>query len=168
LRSAAISGDLNGIKEWARGYSINARGGYGEPTILIDAVKANAPIEAIKLIIQLGAFINSVDDKHRTALHHACEIGSFDVVKLLLKKGAQYFLRDSLGRTAFHIVAAHSSAKCLALVLQHTKGCEEINDGDNEGMTPLHWTVAKNHTEHLDIMLSKKYRLDLGRTDIEG
>jgi ankyrin repeat protein len=94
--------------------------------------------------------------------------------------GAHYFLRDDCGRTAFHIVAALSSTKCLRLVLQSSKRCrlrsllspsmircDEINDGDNEGLTPLHWAVAKNHTEHLDIMLSKNYRLDLKRTDIE-
>jgi ankyrin repeat protein len=142
-------------------------GGEAEPPILIDAVKANVSIDAIKLIIQLGAFINAVDVRHRTALHHACDIGSFDTIKLLLRKGAHYFLRDDSGRTPFHIVAALSSTKCLLLVLQNSQGSEEINDGDNEGLTPLHWAVAKNHTEHLDIMLSKKYRLDLKRTDIE-
>ena len=168
LREAAVAGDLEGIKTWSKGYSINARGNLNQPSILIDAVKSNASIETIRLVIQLGAFVNSVDDMHCTALHHACQMGAFDTIKLLLKSGAQNFLRDSLGRTAFHHIAAHSSSKCLALVLKYAKGADEINDGDNEGMTPLHWAVAKNHIQHLDIMLSQKFNFGLNITDIEG
>ena len=52
--------------------------------------------------------------------------------------------------------------------LKYSRKSEEINQGDNEKMTPLHWAVANNRISHLEYMLLKKYGIDTSVTDIEG
>lgn len=51
--------------------------------------------------LQNGIDINMKDCDERTALHIACNIRSFNVVKLLLEHGPDPELRDSGGNTSF-------------------------------------------------------------------
>lgn len=56
-------------------------------TELIDAVKAKDTL-AVKRIIANGADLESVDENGMTVLLHACELQSFELLKLLVDAGA--------------------------------------------------------------------------------
>ncbi|QSE51282.1 ankyrin repeat domain-containing protein [Shewanella putrefaciens] len=56
-------------------------------TELIDAVKAKDTL-AVKRIIANGADLEGVDENAMTALLHACELQSFELLKLLVDAGA--------------------------------------------------------------------------------
>jgi ankyrin repeat protein len=54
----------------------------------------------VKLLLSLGAAIDSVDDRENTALMLAAKNGQTEVVRFLLSKGADKGLRDANGLTA--------------------------------------------------------------------
>ncbi|AAN53983.1 ankyrin repeat domain-containing protein [Shewanella oneidensis MR-1] len=56
-------------------------------TELIHAVKAKDTL-AVKRIIANGADLECVDENGMTALLHACELQSFEILKLLVDAGA--------------------------------------------------------------------------------
>ena len=167
LRDACVESRLEDIKSLSAGYSLNIRGlNREEESMLIQAIKAKSTLPAIKLMIKLGASLNTPDINGRTALHHACQLEDDDVVEWLLRSGAQWYIRDKLGRTPIHIAAGSKSPKILAILLKFVKGSDELSSGDNEQMSPLHWIVANNQVKHLHIILP--YQPNLVFTDIEG
>lgn len=169
FREACLNSSISEAKKWSAMYSVNSRGiNVNEETLLMECISQSRPFQAIKMLVDLGAFLHVVDRRGRTALHHACETENLAVIELLMRKKAPWFTRDSSGRTPIHIAAGSSSPNCLEMILKYTKNTDEINQGDDELMSPLHWAAAKNNIAHFDIILKKKYGFDLGRTDIEG
>ncbi|WP_106651535.1 ankyrin repeat domain-containing protein [Shewanella sp. Pdp11] len=67
-------------------------------TELIDAVKAKDT-----LIIANGANLEGVDDGGMTALLHACELQSFELLKLLVDAGADVNHPNALGYSPLDI-----------------------------------------------------------------
>lgn len=65
-------------------------------TQLIKAVKAKSVI-AVKRILSSGCDLDAVDEKGMTALLHACEVQSFEILKSLVDAGANVNHKDSLG-----------------------------------------------------------------------
>lgn len=64
-------------------------------TELIHAVKAKDTL-AVKRIIANGADLECVDENGMTALLHACELQSFEILKLLVDAGADVKDRKSV------------------------------------------------------------------------
>lgn len=65
-------------------------------TELIHAVKAKDTL-AVKRIIANGADIQGVDENGMTALLHACDLQSFELLKLLVDAGADVNHPNALG-----------------------------------------------------------------------
>ena len=65
-------------------------------TELIHAVKAKYTL-AVKLIIANGADLEGVDKNGMTALLHACDLQSFELLKLLVDAGADVNHPNALG-----------------------------------------------------------------------
>ena len=59
---------------------------------------AKENLEAVKLLLELGADVNAVDGDGRTALHGAAHKGRNDVVQLLVDHGAKLDARDGGSR----------------------------------------------------------------------
>lgn len=75
-------------------------------TELIEAVKAKDAIE-VKRILSNGCNLESADDKNMTALSHACEIQSFDILKTLVDAGVNVNHKDALGYQPVDIAYWH-------------------------------------------------------------
>jgi ankyrin repeat protein len=56
-------------------------------------------IESIKLLLDAGVDVNSVDSRGQTALHGAAEKGYDQVVKFLVERGAKLDIKDKQGKT---------------------------------------------------------------------
>jgi len=69
---------------------------YQMSTELIDAVKAKDTL-AVKRIIANSADLEGVDENGMTALLHACELQSFELLKLLVDAGADVNHPNALG-----------------------------------------------------------------------
>jgi uncharacterized protein len=60
-------------------------------------------VEAVKLLLDLGADVNAANDLNETALHGAAYRGLNDIVQLLVDKGATLNAKDKQGRTPLNI-----------------------------------------------------------------
>ncbi len=102
-------------------------------------------LEKVGKLLDCGADVNAVDDFFWgcTPLHHACESGDKDLVKLLISKGADVNARSAKGG-GLYVTPLHAAAFC-----QFRKICKillkagaDVNAKDENGSTPLHYAVA--------------------------
>ncbi|MGE3512136.1 MAG: ankyrin repeat domain-containing protein [Vicinamibacterales bacterium] len=82
----------------AEGWDRYGRPWHGELTSLLDRF-----LEATTLALDLGGDVNALNRDGMTALHGAALVGSNDIVKLLVSKGARIDVPDKQGRTAWTI-----------------------------------------------------------------
>jgi uncharacterized protein len=67
----------------------------------------------IDLLLARGAALDEVDDRGRTALMLAAELGYADVVDLLLHRGADRTLKDKKGKTALDLAGNDATRETL-------------------------------------------------------
>ncbi|XP_067889503.1 ankyrin repeat domain-containing protein 55 [Heterodontus francisci] len=111
-------------------------------------------LDTVKLLLKMGASINTEDACGRTALSLATYLGWLDGCVTLLRNGAKQNIPDKNGRLPLHAATAENNVRLLAVLLQKTTMCE-INHQDNEGMTPLHWAAFHNRPQHVQALLQK-------------
>ncbi|XP_078095880.1 ankyrin repeat domain-containing protein 55 [Mustelus asterias] len=111
-------------------------------------------LDTVKLLLKMGASINTEDASGRTALSLATYLGWLDGCVTLLRNGAKQNIPDKNGRLPLHAATAEDNARLLVVLLQQTTMCE-INHQDNEGMTPLHWAAFHNRPQHVQALLQK-------------
>jgi ankyrin repeat protein len=62
-------------------------------------------LEAVKLMVELGADVNAVNELGRTALHGATNLGANDVIQYLVEHGAKLDVRDKYQQTPLSIAS---------------------------------------------------------------
>ncbi|XP_021080916.1 transient receptor potential cation channel subfamily A member 1 [Mesocricetus auratus] len=96
-------------------------------------------------LISMGADINSTDSEGRSPLILATASASWNIVNLLLSKGAKVDIKDHLGRNFLHLTVQQPyGLKHLRpefMQMQHIK--ELVMDEDNDGCTPLHYACRQ-------------------------
>jgi ankyrin repeat protein len=79
-----------------------------------DGVGANAAESVVDLLISRGAEIDASDDRGRTALMMAAELGHAEVAAMLIGRGADRTIRDNSGKSALDLAANDSVRQALA------------------------------------------------------
>ena len=79
--------------------TVNEYGGWGDPPLTI-TVTWNEP-KTTQLLIDNGAEVNARGDLGETALHKAVGMGRTEIVRVLLKNGADPRIESLTGTTAF-------------------------------------------------------------------
>lgn len=79
--------------------------------------------------------------------------------------GSNWRIRDKEGRTALHWCAGNADTKCLMELLPYADQFD-LNEPDNQLMTPVQWFTQQNHPKHLLMLLRK--RVDILFSDING
>ncbi|KAF2886608.1 hypothetical protein ILUMI_19566, partial [Ignelater luminosus] len=94
-------------------------------------------------IISYKAAINAQDNAGNTSLHLALsEHKGWDVIKLLLMKGANVNLKNEDGETPLHFAIRYGNYVIGHLILNHNV---DINVPINKGDTPLHLAASIPH-----------------------
>lgn len=123
----------------------------GGITPLIKATqKGYLPI--IIYLVEHGAIVNKGDNNMNTPLHYAI-FGSYEkrstlpLVKYLVGRGADLYITDSQGFNAINLAAsirAYDIIKYLVGQISTSRKYDILNQGNNEGNTPLHSLYYKS------------------------
>uniref|UniRef100_A0A8C5MK49 Ankyrin repeat domain 55 n=1 Tax=Leptobrachium leishanense TaxID=445787 RepID=A0A8C5MK49_9ANUR len=122
-------------------------------TPLMHAVSGRQ-VDTVKLLLKMGANINTQDACGRTSLSLATYLGWLDGCVSLLRNGAKQNIPDKNGRLPLHAATAEADVRLLNVLLQQST-LSEINHQDNEGMTSLHWAAFHNRPQHAQSLLQK-------------
>lgn len=126
-----------------RGADVNAQGGdYG--TALIATCQNSdwkSAVTAAQLLVDHGADVNAQGGKHGNVLSTACRRGHFELVQLLLKRGANIHLQDF---GAWYAAARCSNPNVLQHLLDHGMN---VNHVHKEHGTALH--VIMGNDQHV-------------------
>jgi ankyrin repeat protein len=79
-----------------------------------DGVGVHAAESVVDLLLSRGAQVDAIDDRGRTALMMAAELGHAEIVEMLIGRGADKTVRDKSGKTALDLAATESVRRTLA------------------------------------------------------
>lgn len=88
--------------------TLEAKSSREEWTALTMAARAG-DVEAVNMLLDEGANINTVDVARRTVLMSAAFMDQLDVVNVLLNRGAKIDTRDIAGHTALMLISLHGN-----------------------------------------------------------
>ncbi|XP_038615495.1 ankyrin repeat domain-containing protein 55 isoform X2 [Tachyglossus aculeatus] len=111
-------------------------------------------VDTVKLLLKMGANINTQDACGRTSLSLATYLGWLEGCVSLLRNGAKQNIPDKNGRLPVHAATAEPDVRLLTVLLQQSS-LSEINHQDNEGMTSLHWAAFHSRPRHAQTLLRK-------------
>ncbi|XP_030368515.1 ankyrin repeat domain-containing protein 55 isoform X2 [Strigops habroptila] len=134
-------------------------------TPLMHAVSGRQ-VDTVKLLLKMGANINTQDACGRTSLCLATYLGWLEGCISLIRNGAKQNIPDKNGRLPLHAATAEPDVRLLNVLLQKSN-LNEINHQDNEGMTSLHWAAFHNRPQHTQTLLHKGADLTLVDKDLK-
>ncbi len=95
--------------------------------------------------------INTRDDRGRTALHRAAEVGSDDIIKLLTENGADINARDNEDNTPLHTAIVESRYDAILTLLQAEN--LNVNAANKGGQTALDLLELKDGSEAVQSLI---------------
>eukprot|EP01096_Ripella_sp_DP13-Kostka_P007761 TRINITY_DN284_c0_g1_i1.p1 TRINITY_DN284_c0_g1~~TRINITY_DN284_c0_g1_i1.p1 ORF type:complete len:187 (-),score=103.16 TRINITY_DN284_c0_g1_i1:140-634(-) len=95
--------------------------------------------------------VNSPTRSGNTPLHLAVLDENVELVRLLIKLGANVHAENAMGETPLHFAVQTNSAKAVALLFQ---AGANLNAEDFEGLTPIEWAAEAEHEYIFSILLS--------------
>ena len=82
-------------------------------------------IDTVKMLLDMGTYIDKKDNKGWTALMYASFNGQSDIVSMLIEKGADVNTRDNKGFSAFHLANSKHHTEIVSMLQKKKK---EIRD----------------------------------------
>jgi ankyrin repeat protein len=139
--------------------ALGVRDGFNRTPLHV-AVMQNMADDVIR-ILRNSSYSTSVDRHGKTALHYACKIGNFDIVKLFFQGDykVDFTAKDEMGCSALH-VASGSIAASLRIVtkLMSVMTNHEVLIKDKHGKCALDyaWSSCMIKTLHMASLCAKK------------
>ncbi|MCI0638504.1 MAG: ankyrin repeat domain-containing protein [Gemmataceae bacterium] len=154
LREAAGNSDVGGVK------MLLDAGAEPDPAALGHACWLGRT-EVVKLLLDIGVSPDS-------GLPQAAQAGNFDLVTLLLAKGANVNTKSKDGATALHLGALQGGFETVKLLLDKGADPNALND---QGQTPLHMAISRDcELPTIKLLVQIGAKLDIpdkeGRTPI--
>jgi len=103
------------------------------------------------LIINEKVNVNALDEDGCSALHYAAEKGKDEIVKLLLKNGANFDLRSKYKNSALILATINSQAKVVDSLL---KAGADVNLTNDFGESALNLAAWEGRVEIVDSLLN--------------
>lgn len=117
--------------------------GQWERTPLHKAVAWEA-VNAVKLLLSLGASVDTTDNEGSTPLHVAVFTNKRNdaCISILLDHGASFVAADQYGRTAWHVAAKLDDTTALTVFLKRDKDKDKsLATPEEEGLVPLFYAA---------------------------
>jgi ankyrin repeat protein len=112
--------------------------------------------EVVGLLLDRGARIDEGDELRRTPLMLALTFGIYDLVPILLTRGASMAMQGGSGSgTAFHLAVSEEAVDALELMAleDESRGEAAVNVPDQRGVTPLHLAVKLRCHAAVEVLL---------------
>lgn len=159
LHIAAREGNTESVRVLLDcGADPNARNRRAETPILFAQGAA-----ITRLLLARDADPDSIDQWRRSALIDALIRKDDGKLKVLLKEGASLALRDKMGRTPMHFVAAFADPETAELL--HDRGAA-IDVPDDKGAAPLLAAIGRRHDDVATWLIDRGAKVD--RADEAG
>ena len=113
------------------------------------AVQEKASVPVIKIILDLGARLSSVDSEGRTPLRLAVDMNLWETAKLLADSGTNVFIAARDGKSAAEISLVKGTEGISALF-----SGKAIDTKDSSGNTILHYAARKGDTSLITQLIS--------------
>ena len=111
-----------------------------------------------QVLIDAGADIETKDENGRSPLHKASTSGALDVVKMLVKAGADVRVtdndgdtRDDEGETCLTLAAANGHTETVRYLVSLED--VDVNHSGEDGFTALHWAGQQNSPEVVQVLI---------------
>uniref|UniRef100_A0A3P8UNH7 Inversin n=1 Tax=Cynoglossus semilaevis TaxID=244447 RepID=A0A3P8UNH7_CYNSE len=160
---------------------INMADKYGGTAL--HAASLSGHVSTVKLLLEKGAMVDSLDVMKHTPLFRACEMGHRDVILTLIKGSAQVELVDVDGHTALHWAALGGNAEVCQILMENgispnvqdqagrtplqcaayggyitcmavlMENNADPNIQDKEGRTALHWSCNNGYLDAVKLLL---------------
>ncbi|XP_049903241.1 inversin isoform X1 [Epinephelus moara] len=160
---------------------INMADKYGGTAL--HAASLSGHVSTVKLLLERGAMVDSLDVMKHTPLFRACEMGHRDVILTLIKGSARVDLVDVDGHTALHWAALGGNAEVCQILMENgispnvqdqagrtplqcaayggyitcmavlMENNADPNIQDKEGRTALHWSCNNGYLDAVKLLL---------------
>ncbi|XP_051970094.1 transient receptor potential cation channel subfamily A member 1-like isoform X1 [Xyrauchen texanus] len=144
LHFACTQGAIEAVKIMLSSYNrvediINIRDGANQTPLHRATLFGH--VELADYLVSKGAEVDCIDCKGLSPLLQASSCGAWRTVVFLLSKGADFKIKDKMGRNFLHFATLQPKGlKNLPdAILQSTAVKEMLSDEDVEGCTPLHY-----------------------------
>jgi len=138
-----------------QGTNIDTRQNQYEQTLLHIAAKSGYA-EAVKLLLNNNAKVNSRDSLNGTPLHRAVQNGHVDVAKILIEYGAdieaRYAVRYGVGATPLHFAISAKSNRKEVMSLLLSAGAS-VNVVDSFGSPLLYSAIHVGHSDAVELLI---------------
>jgi len=124
----------------------------------------NNRTDVVGYLVGEGAQVNTVDHTGQTPLHWAAVRGSLSAAESLLRSGADMQIQDCRGYTTAHVASQYGQTAFLYHLALRWEA--DIDGGDNDGRTCLHWAAYKGFGDTIRLLLVLDARLE--QADKEG
>ncbi|KAL0276237.1 UNVERIFIED_CONTAM: hypothetical protein PYX00_003845 [Menopon gallinae] len=157
LYTAVESGDVNKVlKVLASGLNPNHEFEEHNKRNALHIAAALGHLTVVHVLLQARTQINAMDAEQNTPLTLAVLARQNDVVKYLVKCGADLILKGEDGMTPLHIAAKCGNVSACYHILNATKLPPRYIDSlDDGGWTPMVWASEFNHLEVVRFLMSK-------------
>ena len=123
----------------------------------------NGWTDAVAVLLEFGANVNSKDKSGRTALHYAGEFGNTESIRVLLERGADVNSKDKALETAMHLAALKGCADAIVVLVESGAN---VNQKNLLGQTALSQAAVQGNAECIRILLEKG--TDVNSKNISG
>ena len=136
-------------------------GKHGETAL--HAASKNENVNICELLIENGAYLNSVNDKNDTPLHISSQKGSIKIYTLLSGYGADLYRRGNESMSVLDMAAKNGHLNLCKILLE--KDNFDVNVTDDHKRIPLHFSAMNGCCELFQFLLDMGSVVDLKAND---
>ena len=153
LSEASQNGELDQVKQ-SLSHSAHT---HQELVKALTLASRHGQTTIVKLFIDRGVTVDSIDDSGQTALILASQYNHFDTVQILLDYQAKINMQDKSGTTALMTASAKGNNDIITLLLEHKA---QVNIRNNDGWTALMLASCNSHVKAVKILLKYDAHVD--------
>ncbi|XP_076027422.1 transient receptor potential cation channel subfamily A member 1b [Genypterus blacodes] len=142
----------------SKGANVNIKDKHGcnfvHLTLLQPKGQRNLPEEVLQNN-SVKALLSCEDNEGCTPLHYACRLGIHECVKNMLGLSGQVALEQKSKdkKSALHFAAQYGRINTCRRLLETFKDSRLLNEGDDQGLTPLHLASRGGHAKVVELLL---------------